>query len=171
MADTSVGYLSAVPTLVSARAIHDGGSVAALMHSLVAGWYGHWCTCSVRSRRCRIHDRADSRPCLLLRWRRIGVAALLGLHAFHWTGCARTRPGDSSHRRIARLRVFDPMRARQRRLRAHQSGVPSTHLFIPWRLAPFPPLYLLHGGVRASNRFELAADRFAATGRGWWPWA
>jgi hypothetical protein len=34
----------------------------------------------------------------------------------------------------------------------------------------FLPLYLLHGGARAENRFERAADRFAASGRGWWPW-
>ncbi|HEY1071265.1 MAG TPA: hypothetical protein VGE33_12135 [Thermomonas sp.] len=35
----------------------------------------------------------------------------------------------------------------------------------------FLPLYLLHGGVVASNPFERAADRYARTGRGWWPWA
>ena len=29
----------------------------------------------------------------------------------------------------------------------------------------------LHGGVVASNPFERAADRYARTGRGWWPWA
>lgn len=37
--------------------------------------------------------------------------------------------------------------------------------------ALFLPLYLLHGGVVASNPFERAADRYARTGRGWWPWA
>lgn len=37
--------------------------------------------------------------------------------------------------------------------------------------ALFLPLYLLHGGVSARNRFERAADRYALTGRGWWPWA
>ncbi|MFN3311757.1 MAG: hypothetical protein ACK40R_08665, partial [Thermomonas sp.] len=37
--------------------------------------------------------------------------------------------------------------------------------------ALLPPLYLLHGGVSARNRFERAADRYALTGRGWWPWA
>lgn len=36
----------------------------------------------------------------------------------------------------------------------------------------FLPLYLLSGGpVSARNRFERAADRYALTGRGWWPWA
>jgi hypothetical protein len=34
----------------------------------------------------------------------------------------------------------------------------------------FLPLYFLCGGVSADNRFERAADRFALTGRGWWPW-
>lgn len=35
----------------------------------------------------------------------------------------------------------------------------------------FLPLYLLCGGVSYRNRFEQAADRYAQTGRGWWPWA
>ena len=34
----------------------------------------------------------------------------------------------------------------------------------------FLPLYLACGGVRGGNRFERAADRYAMTGRGWWPW-
>ena len=34
----------------------------------------------------------------------------------------------------------------------------------------FLPLYFLHGGIHARNRFERAADRYALTGRGWWPW-
>lgn len=35
----------------------------------------------------------------------------------------------------------------------------------------FLPLYLLCGGVSVRNRFERAADRYASTGRDWWPWA
>ena len=35
----------------------------------------------------------------------------------------------------------------------------------------FLPLYLLCGGISVRNRFERAADRYALTGRGWWPWA
>lgn len=35
----------------------------------------------------------------------------------------------------------------------------------------FLPLYLLSGGVHVRNRFERAADRYALTGRGWWPWS
>jgi hypothetical protein len=34
----------------------------------------------------------------------------------------------------------------------------------------FLPLYLLCGGVSVRNPFERAADRYALTGRGWWPW-
>jgi hypothetical protein len=34
----------------------------------------------------------------------------------------------------------------------------------------FLPLYFLCGGIGVRNRFERAADRYAATGRGWWPW-
>lgn len=34
----------------------------------------------------------------------------------------------------------------------------------------FLPLYLLCGGVSGRNRFESAADRYAKTGTGWWPW-
>ena len=35
----------------------------------------------------------------------------------------------------------------------------------------FLPLYLICGGISVRNRFERAADRYARTGRGWWPWA
>lgn len=34
----------------------------------------------------------------------------------------------------------------------------------------FLPLYFLCGGISARNRFEQAADRYAQTGMGWWPW-
>lgn len=34
----------------------------------------------------------------------------------------------------------------------------------------FLPIYFACGGVSAGNRFEQAADRYAMTGRGWWPW-
>ena len=34
----------------------------------------------------------------------------------------------------------------------------------------FLPLYFLCGGISARNRFEQAADRYASTGRNWWPW-
>jgi hypothetical protein len=34
----------------------------------------------------------------------------------------------------------------------------------------FLPLYLLCGGISVRNRFERAADRYALSGTGWWPW-
>ncbi|KAF1707871.1 hypothetical protein CSC73_11070 [Pseudoxanthomonas sacheonensis] len=33
----------------------------------------------------------------------------------------------------------------------------------------FLPVYLACGGVSVRNPFERAADRYAMTGRGWWP--
>lgn len=45
------------------------------------------------------------------------------------------------------------------------------HVYQCMVLGPlFLPLYLLSGGVSARNRFERAADRYALSGRGWWPW-
>jgi hypothetical protein len=34
----------------------------------------------------------------------------------------------------------------------------------------FPPVYFALGGVSHRNPLERAADRYAATGEGWWPW-
>lgn len=46
------------------------------------------------------------------------------------------------------------------------------HVYQYMALGPlFLPLYLLSGGISVRNRFERAADRYAMTGRGWWPWA
>ena len=45
------------------------------------------------------------------------------------------------------------------------------HVFQYMVLGPlFLPLYLGCGGVSVRNRFERAADRYAMTGRDWWPW-
>ena len=35
----------------------------------------------------------------------------------------------------------------------------------------FLPLYFFYGGISAGNRFERAADIYALSGRGWWPWS
>jgi hypothetical protein len=35
----------------------------------------------------------------------------------------------------------------------------------------FLPIYFMCGGISPRNRFEQAADRYADTGRGWWPWS
>lgn len=44
------------------------------------------------------------------------------------------------------------------------------HVYQYLLLGPlFLPLYLLCGGISVRNPFERAADRYALTGRGWWP--
>ncbi len=45
------------------------------------------------------------------------------------------------------------------------------HVYQYMLLGPlFLPVYLLLGGVSVRNPLERAADRYAHTGRGWWPW-
>jgi hypothetical protein len=45
------------------------------------------------------------------------------------------------------------------------------HVYQALALGPlFLPLYFACGGISWRNRFEQAADRYALTGRGWWPW-
>ncbi len=45
------------------------------------------------------------------------------------------------------------------------------HVYQYMVLGPlFLPAYLACGGISVRNRFERAADRYAATGAGWWPW-
>lgn len=46
------------------------------------------------------------------------------------------------------------------------------HVYQYMLLGPlFLPLYLLCGGVSVRNPLERAADRYARSGRGWWPFA
>jgi hypothetical protein len=46
------------------------------------------------------------------------------------------------------------------------------HVYQAMVLGPlFLPLYLACGGIGVRNPFERAADRYAASGRGWWPWS
>jgi hypothetical protein len=46
------------------------------------------------------------------------------------------------------------------------------HVYQTMLLGPLMPvLYWLSGGVSVHNPFEQAADRYALSGRGWWPWA
>lgn len=53
------------------------------------------------------------------------------------------------------------------RLADHERG----HVLQYMALGPlFLPVYLLSGGIHVRNRFERAADRYALTGHGWWPW-
>lgn len=44
------------------------------------------------------------------------------------------------------------------------------HVYQYMLLGPlFMPVYLLCGGISVRNPFERAADRYARSGRGWWP--
>jgi hypothetical protein len=53
-------------------------------------------------------------------------------------------------------------------LAAHERA----HVLQAMALGPlFLPLYLACGGVSVRNRFERAADRYARSGHGWWPWS
>ena len=46
------------------------------------------------------------------------------------------------------------------------------HVYQYLALGPlFLPLYFACGGIHVRNRFERAADRYALTGKDWWPWA
>lgn len=45
------------------------------------------------------------------------------------------------------------------------------HVYQYMLLGPlFLPAYFLFGGISVRNRFERAADRYALSGRHWWPW-
>ncbi len=62
----------------------------------------------------------------------------------------------AGHREEPRIQIGDHERA---------------HVFQYMVLGPlFLPLYFLFGGVGVRNRFERAADRYALSGQGWWPW-
>jgi hypothetical protein len=64
---------------------------------------------------------------------------------------------DAGHRTEPPIKLADHERA---------------HVYQYMVLGPlFLPLYLLCGGISVRNRFERAADRYAQTGRGWWPWS
>lgn len=46
------------------------------------------------------------------------------------------------------------------------------HVYQYLLLGPlFLPLYAMCGGISARNPLERAADRYALTGLGWWPWS
>lgn len=65
------------------------------------------------------------------------------------------------------LRMRPAARAARVCLGAHERA----HVLQYLVLGPlFLPVYFICGGVSASNPFERAADLFALTGKGWWPW-
>ena len=64
-------------------------------------------------------------------------------HRAKWCVQPRTRIGDHERAHVLQYMALGPL---------------------------FLPLYFLFGGVSVRNRFERAADRYALTGSGWWPW-
>lgn len=89
-----------------------------------------------------------------------GGAMTLGNVILHTGDCLEARCRTYTH--AAGLREEPPIR-----LDAHERA----HVYQYMVLGPlFLPTYLLCGGIGVRNRFERAADRYAATGRGWWPW-
>ena len=62
----------------------------------------------------------------------------------------------AGHRQEPRIMIGDHERA---------------HVYQYMVLGPlFLPLYFAFGGIGVRNRFERAADRYALSGQGWWPW-
>jgi hypothetical protein len=69
-------------------------------------------------------------------------------------------------REAARRDSLAPFRTERVHLGRHELA----HVRQALVLGPlFPFAYLISGGVSARNRFERAADRYARSGRGWWP--
>lgn len=89
-----------------------------------------------------------------------GGAMTIGNVILHTGDCLEARCRTYTH--AAGLRDEPPIR-----LDAHERA----HVYQYMVLGPlFLPAYLVCGGIGVRNRFERAADRYAATGQGWWPW-
>jgi len=74
---------------------------------------------------------------------------------------------DGACRSYAERHGLCPPGGAQHRLGDHERA----HVYQAMVLGVFfLPIYFLCGGISARNRFEQAADRYAETGRGWWPW-
>ena len=71
----------------------------------------------------------------------------------------------------ARVRTYAAVAAGLDGPRVRLGDHERAHVLQAMVLGPlFLPLYLACGGISHRNRFEQAADRYALTGRGWWPW-
>ena len=78
--------------------------------------------------------------------------------------------GAGTGRNFSELEGAAVLAARLGSLCRGYSGM-RAHVLQAMALGPlFLPLYLLAGGISVRNRFERAADRYAMTGKGWWPW-
>ncbi len=75
---------------------------------------------------------------------------------------------DSSCRSYAERYGLCPPSGMQHRLGDHERA----HVYQAMALGVFfLPVYFICGGISPRNLFERAADRYARTGRGWWPWS
>ncbi|WP_394000686.1 hypothetical protein ACF3M1_11265 [Luteimonas sp. WGS1318] len=109
----------------------------------------------------RPHWRRDDRALVFQHWPwGPGGAITFGNVILH-TGDSLDMPCTTYSHRAGRC-IDAPIR-----LADHERA----HVYQYMVLGPlFLPLYLLCGGVSVRNRFERAADRYALTGQGWWPW-
>ena len=101
--------------------------------------------------------------------------AALVFHRFPWgPGGALTLGNVILHtgRSLDEVAVTYACRARGGRDECMRLGDHErAHVYQALVLGPFfLPLYFACGGISHRNRFEQAADRYALTGRGWWPW-
>lgn len=108
----------------------------------------------------RVHWRGSDMAWVFQHWPwGPGGAITLGNVILHTGDSLDSHCTTYAHR--AGLHVHPPIR-----LCDHERA----HVLQYMALGPlFLPLYLLCGGVSVRNRFERAADRYAMTGRGWWP--
>lgn len=80
---------------------------------------------------------------MLTKFAHLDVPCTTYAHRAKWCVQPKTRIGDHERAHVLQYMAFGPL---------------------------FLPLYFLSGGVSVRNRFERAADRYALTGAGWWPW-
>jgi len=93
-------------------------------------------------------------------WRGDGGGALTLGNVILYTGSELDTPCLTYAHRAGRCRELPVSLADHERAHVYQYMV----------LGPlFLPLYALCGGVSVRNPFERAADRYAQSGRGWWP--
>jgi hypothetical protein len=75
---------------------------------------------------------------------------------------------DGACQTYAERSGLHPPGGRMHRLGDHERA----HVYQAMALGVFfLPLYFACGGISARNRFEQAADRYAGSGSGWWPWS
>lgn len=107
--------------------------------------------------------------------RPVWSGGVLVFHRFPWgpggalaLGNVVLHTGDSLDREV---RTYAAVATGQSGPKVRLADHERAHVYQAMVLGPlFLPLYLACGGISHRNRFEQAADRYALTGRGWWPW-